>query len=151
MTASPPPSTPPTGSVPSPVPPPPADESVRVFLSVGRSLALWFALLAGLLFLVFLAFTFLDIVLGRGPGDLVAAAYCLVSAAVNFVLWREIPGLEQLAAARRYADLRERLPVWAVLGIVCFVVVGVLLVAAWLKVELLVPRERSGPPVSGSA
>lgn len=104
---------------------------------MSRSLAFILALLAGLLFLLFLAFTLLDVVLGRGPGDLVAAVYCLASAAVDFVLWRELPGLERMAAARRYAELRQHLLVWAILGLLFFVVVGVLLLVAWLKAELL--------------
>lgn len=136
---------------PSPPPPPPTgaagttdappDESIRVLLSIGRSLALLFALLAALLFLVLTAFTLLDVVLGRGAGDLFLAVYSLVSAAVNFALWRELPRLEQLASARQYSALRDRLPVWAVLGLVFYVVVGALLLAAWLKTELLLnPR-----------
>jgi len=133
---SPPPSPPPTGA-------PPDDGSLRPLLSIARSLALLFALLAGLLFLVFLAFAFLDLVLGRGPGDLVSAVYCLASAAVNYVLWREIPALERLAEARQYAALRERTIVWAVLGLIFFVVVGVLLLVVWLKAELLVSRTSS--------
>jgi len=124
---------------PSPAPPgAPADETVRALLSLSRSLAFLFALVAGLLFLVFLAFAVLDLVLGRGAGDIVPAVYCLASAAVNYVLWREIPRLEQLAAARQYAALREQMVVWAVLGIIFFVVVGVLLLVAWVKVETLV-------------
>jgi len=119
----------------SPTPAP--DESIRALLSVSRSLALVFAILAGLLFLLFLAFTVLDVVFGRGAGDLITSVYCLVSAAVNFVLWREIPPLEHLAANRQYAALRSHLLVWAVLGIIFFVVVGVLLLVAWVRAELL--------------
>ncbi|HYA11204.1 MAG TPA: hypothetical protein VEH10_06010 [Thermoplasmata archaeon] len=111
---------------------------MRALLSLSRSLAFLFALVAGLLFLVFLAFAVLDLVLGRGAGDIVPAVYCLASAAVNYVLWREIPRLEQVAAARQYAALREQMVVWAVLGIIFFVVVGVLLLVAWVKVETLV-------------
>jgi hypothetical protein len=124
----------PVASGSAPVPP---DESVRILLSVSRSLALVFAILAGLLFLLFLGFTVLDVVFGRGPGDLVSAAYCLASSVVNFVLWRELPPLEQLAATRQYGVLREHLLVWAILGTVFFVVVGVLLLLAWVKAELL--------------
>jgi hypothetical protein len=116
---------------------PASDESVGALLSASRSLALVLALLAGLLFLIFLAFTVLDVVFGRGAGDLITAVYCLVSAAVNLVIWREMPRLEQLAAARQYAALRDHLLIWAVLGIIFFVVVGVLLLLAWIKVELL--------------
>jgi hypothetical protein len=127
----------PRPNAPDPAPGPGQDESVRVLLSVSRSLALVFAILAGILFLVFLAFTLLDVVLGRGAGDLISAVYCLASAAVNFVIWRELPRLEQLAASRQYGQLRDQLLIWAVLGIIFFVVVGVLLLIAWVKVEVL--------------
>lgn len=116
---------------------PPADESVRVLLSVSRSLALVFALIAGLLFLLLLALTVVDAVLGRGIGYLVVAVYCLASAAVDFVIWREVPRLEQLASQRQYTALREPLLVWAILGLIFFVVVGVLLLVAWLRAEML--------------
>lgn len=137
---SPPASDPPVAPAPAPPPAPsaaaaPADDSLRSLLGIGRSLALLFALLAGLLFLVFLAFALLDVLLGYGAGDLVAAVYCLVSAVVNFVIWRELPALEKLAGDGQYAALRERLLVWAVLGIVFFFVVGVVLLVAWIKVE----------------
>ncbi len=124
-------SPPPTGGAPPP------DESVRVVLSVSRTLALVFAIIAGLLFLVFLAFAIFDLILGRGAGNVVLAVYCLASAAVNFVLWRQVPPLEKLAAARQYAALRDQLIVWAILGILFFVVVGVLLLVVWVKLELL--------------
>jgi hypothetical protein len=141
-------------STPSPAPSagspppggPPPDESIRALLSISRSLALVFAILAGLLFLLFLAFTVLDVVFGRGAGDLVTAVYCLASAAVNFVLWREIPRLELLAAARQYAALREHLLIWAVLGVIFFVVVGVLLLIAWVRAELLATSPAPMPP-----
>lgn len=120
--------------------PPPAvaaeDESIRSLLSLARSLALLFAGLAALLFLVFLALSFIEAILGRGPGDLVAVAYCLVSAAVNFFLWREVPNLQRFAAEGRYRALREPLLIRAILGLVFFVVVGVVLLLAWAKVDL---------------
>jgi hypothetical protein len=119
----------------------PPDESVRTLLSASRTLALLLALVAGLLFLILLAFTVLDVVFGRGAGDIVGAVYCLASAAVNYVLWREIPRLEQLAAGGQYPALRDSLLIWGILGLVFFVVVGVLLLVAWIRVELLVhPR-----------
>jgi hypothetical protein len=137
---------PPPAAPAAPVPPPgallggqpPADESIRTLLSASRTLALLFALLAGVLFLVFLAFAFLDLFLGRGAGDIIWAVYSLASAAVNYLLWREIPRLEQLAAARQYAALRDQTVVWAVLGVVFFVLVGVLLLVVWMRTELVI-------------
>ncbi len=111
------------------------DPTVRELLSISRTLALVLAVVAGLLFLLLLSLAFLDVLLGHGAGGLLAAGYCLVSAVVNFVVWRELPALQQLAASGQYARLREQLLVWAVLGIVFFFVVGVLLLFAWVKVE----------------
>jgi len=113
------------------------DDSMGALLSASRSLALVLSILAGLLFLIFLGLTVLDVVLGRGAGALFLSVYCVASAAVNFVIWREMPALERLAAAREYAVLRQHLLIWAVLGLIFFVVVGVLLLIAWLKAELL--------------
>lgn len=132
---TPPPPGPPAGALMGVAPPP--DASVRVLLSIARTLALLFALLAGVLFLIFLAFAFFDLFLGRGPGDLVWAVYCLASAVVNYALWREVPGLEKLASDRQYAALREHTMVWAVLGVVFFVVVGIVLLLVWVKAEML--------------
>ena len=127
------------GSAPGPAPPSSSipDPSLRTLLSVSKSLALAFALIAGLLFLLFLVFSLLDVVFGRGPGDLVAAAYCLASAVVNYLLWQQVPRFERLAADGQYLALREPLLVWGVVGVIFFVVVGVLLLVAWIRAEEL--------------
>ena len=144
---------------PPPPPPPPSatpapDESIRVLLSLSKSLALLLALLAGVLFLVLLAFAVFNLLLGAGAGGIVAAIYCLASAVVNYVIWREVPGLEALAASRQYQLLRDHLIVWVVLGVVFFVLVGILLAVAWVKAELLLsprPASTAPPPVAGGA
>jgi len=130
------------GPPPSPVPaPPPTDDSpLRSLLSLARTLALLVALIAGLFFLILLALGILRIALGGPPASLIAAAYCLISAAVNYLAWREIPALEVLASQRKFGLLKERLLVWVVLGLVFFVVVGVVLALAWVRIDL-----RAGP------
>lgn len=116
-------------------PAPATDDSLRSLLAIARPLALLFAGLAGLLFLIFLALLLINAVLGRGAGDIVAVAYCAASAAINFLIWRQIPGLQRSAAAGQYAALREPLLVWAILGIVFFLIVGIVLLLAWVKVD----------------
>lgn len=141
-------STPPAPATPAPPPagapwtPPPVatapsapDPGVRSLLSTARTLALLFALLAGLLFVILLAFSFVVLVFGRGPGDLVGAVYCLVSAAVNYLIWRELPRLQRLEESGSYGPLREQLLIWGILGLVFFVVVGLVLLLAWVKLE----------------
>ncbi len=134
---------PPPAPYPIPPPPPPtpaysAEETVRRSLELGRTLSIVIALLAGLLFVVVLLLSVLQALLGLGIGGFATAAYCLISAVVNFVLWRELPTLQALAAQRSYAALRDQLLLWVILGLFFFVVVGVILLIAWLKVETLV-------------
>jgi len=142
-------------AVPNPPPGTPADETVRSMLSLGRSLALIFAIVAGLLFLVLLVLGVIEAILGAVPTDIFGAVYALVSAMVNYLIWRELPRLEGLAAQRQYAYLRDQLLLWAILGLLFFVVVGVVLLVAWIRVEgLMTPATVSPmvppPPPAGS-
>lgn len=122
------------------------ESTVRSILSLARSLALLVALLAGLLFLILLVLGAVAALFGAVPTDLVGVVYCLLSALINYLLWREIPALEALAAQRQFAELRDHLLLWVVLGVVFFVVVGLVLAVAWVKVEPMAAA--SPPPVS---
>ncbi len=139
---------------PTAPPPPPPISSVGSLLSLARSLALLVALLAGVLFLVFLVLSLLNVLLGQPATSLVSAAYSLVAAVVNYLAWRAIPGLEKLAQDGHWGVLRERLLVWVVLGIVFYVIVGVVLLIAWIRVEETArpapPPPPPGAPASGA-
>lgn len=145
MAVSTPPSPPPPPAPPSSAPSG-AVSSVASLLGLARGLALLIALLAGVLFLVFLGLSFLSVVLGHGAPGLLSAVYCLVSAVVNFVLWREIPRFEKMNADREFDALRDHLLVWIILGVLFFVVVGVLLAIAWVRLEELRGSRPSAPP-----
>ncbi|HLN51606.1 MAG TPA: hypothetical protein VK455_06085 [Thermoplasmata archaeon] len=119
-----------------PAPPPLDDEPLRSLLGLARTLAFLVALVAGLFFLILLALGIFRIAVGGSPASLVAAAYCLIAAAVNYLTWRELPALELLASQRKYGLLKERLIVWTVLGLIFFVVVGVVLALAWVRIDL---------------
>jgi xanthine/uracil/vitamin C permease (AzgA family) len=128
--------------VAAPVPPPPPPlagdrETVRSMLSLARTLALLFALLAGVLFLILLVLGIVEAIFGAVPADIGGAVYCLVSAVVNYLAWREIPRLESLAQQGQYRALRDQLLVWFILGLLFFVVVGVVLLVAWIRVDSL--------------
>ncbi len=149
-------STPAVPPSPSSAPPPPAvppsdDGPVRSLLSLARTLAFLVTLIAALFFLVLLALGVLAVLLGATPAVLVGAAYCLLSAGVNFLAWREIPRLDRLASQGDLGRLRERLLVWIVLGLVFFGVVGVVLAIAWVRIDLpvrpLAPPPPASPPV----
>jgi hypothetical protein len=121
-------------------------ETVRTMLGLARTLALLFALLAGLLFLVLLVLGIVEAVFGAVPTDLGLAVYCLVSALVNYLAWREIPRLEGFAARGEYTALRDQLLLWFVLGLLFFVVVGIVLLVAWLKVQGMVDAGAAATP-----
>jgi hypothetical protein len=120
------------------IPPPamgPGEATIRRTLDLGRSLALLIALIAGVFFLLLLALTIFQVVFGGPDGGFVSAAYCLIAAVVNYLLWREYPTFETFAAQRQYVALRDRLLLWIVLGLIFFVVEGIILVVVWIKVE----------------
>lgn len=128
-----------------------AHSSVASLLSLARSLALLIAVLAGVLFLVLLGISFFSLLLRLPVTGVVSAVYCLISAVVNYVAWREIPKLESMAAAGQYRALRDHLLVWVILGILFFVIVGVVLLIALVRSEDLVRPEGSPPPAPASA
>ncbi len=123
-------------------------------LSLARSLALLMAALAGVLFLVFLILSILNLVFHQTAGGVFTAVYCLASAVVNYLAWQEIPKLEKLASDRQYGVVRDQMIVWVVLGLVFFVVVGIVLAIAWIRIEGLSQPSAAPlppPPVSGPA
>jgi len=141
---------------PPPAPPPPAppaadDTPVRSLLRLARSLAFLATLIAALFFLILLALGIIEVALGGSPASLLASIYCLIAAAVNYLAWREIPTLETLAAQGKYGLLKDRLLVWIVLGLLFFVVVGIVLAIAWAKIDLArapsSPAPAASPPV----
>ena len=131
---------------PPPAPPSPDEQTVRSTLDLAVTLGLVFALIAGLLFLILLALSILRAVLGTGYGGFVGAAYCLVSAVVNYLLWRELPAIVALLPARQYRAARDRLLLWMVLGFLFFVVEGIVLLFAWLKLDSMAHAAESTPP-----
>jgi hypothetical protein len=143
-----------TATATVPIPPPamgPGEATIRRTLDLGRSLALLIALIAGVFFLILLALSIFQVVFGGGAGGFVSAAYCLLSAVVNYLLWREFPTFETFAAQRQYIALRDRLLLWVVLGFVFFVVEGIVLAVVWVKVEAVLHPEGTvaraiGPP-----
>ncbi len=131
---------------PSPAPRPPfSDETLRSTLRLARSLGFVIAFLAGLLFLLLLVVWFVGLLLGFYAAGLAGAVYCFLSAVVNYFLWEELPSLQRLVEERQYAVVQDRLVLWMVLGLLFFVVEGVVLVFAYLEAESLA-RSLSVPP-----
>ncbi len=138
--------------VPTPSPASPSERSVASWLDVGRSLALILAVVAGLIFLVSLAFVVIRLALFGDLGGIVGAVYWLLTAIVNFLLWKEYPRFESLAAQRQFAELKDRLLLWIILGILFFLVEGIVLLLVFLKLDdLLAGRDGSAPVAATGA
>jgi len=115
--------------------PSPPDDTLDAALSLARTLAIFVALIAGLLFLILLFVFVLGTLFGYGTGGVVGVAYCFLSAVVNYLLWREIPRFQRLAAEHHFSELRERLLLWMILGLLFFVVEGIVLIFAYLNAD----------------
>jgi len=115
----------------------PDEQSVRALLDIGRTLGILIALAAGILFLVALAVAAIGLLYGLVVGGLVGAGYCLIAFFVNYLIWREIPPIRALVDQRQYGLARDRLLLWTILGFLFFLVEGVVLLLAWIKVDEL--------------
>jgi hypothetical protein len=140
---------PPTASPAGP-PGTPAEASLREILRIARTIALILAFVAGLIFVITLVLTLVSIAFGNYGGGLVGAGYWLFTAVVNFLIWQRLPEFELLAAQRQYSALKDRLLLWIVLGILCFVIVGVLLLIAHLKSDALNASSPAAPPATSA-
>ncbi len=78
-------------------------------------------------------------------GGAVGAVYWLLTALVNFLLWKEYPKFEALASQRQFAELRERLLLWIVLGILFFLIEGIVLLLVYLKLDEIQAAAAGGP------
>ncbi len=114
-------------------------------LRLATTVGILLAVIAGVLFLLLVVVGLVGVVLRVGFGDWIGAAYCLVSAAVNYLLWREVPGIERLVEQRAFGAARDRLLLWIVLGFLFFVVEGIVLLVAWLQVDSLTQNPLVAP------
>ncbi len=144
-------------SVPSPPPPPPpppersgAERSIASWLDLGRSLALILALVAGVIFLASLVFLVRAAIFGYFGGA-IGAVYWLLTAIVMFLLWKEFPKFEDLAARRQYGELKDRLLLWIVLGILFFLIEGIVLLLVFLKADDVRAASEGGPPAAAAS
>ena len=119
-------------------------------LSSARSLALLMAVIAGLVFLILVVLSFFSLLLGLPLTEIATAVYCLIAAVVNYAAWRELPALERLAADRQFGALRDHLLVWVILGLLFFVLVGLVLLIALVRLYAAdTPTVLPAPPPPG--
>ncbi len=113
------------------VPPPAIGESSKVrtvldLLHISKILAL----IIGILLLIAAAwygFTF----------SILAAIYSVAAAVINLLLYMRMDEFTALVNNRRYPELRDRILIWAILGIIFGVIVGILLIIVYVELDEL--------------
>ena len=128
---------------------PTEDPTIRSLFDLARPLALVLALIAGLLFLVSAVFFVIRTAFGVFSSPF-GAVYWLITAIVNYLIWKELPALQSLAAQRQYAALKERMLLWAILGVIFFLIEGVLLLLVYVKIETDSAGPAAGTPPVGA-
>ena len=113
---------------------PAEDPTIRSLFDLARPLALVLALVAGVLFLLSAVLFVVRTAFGVFSSPF-GAVYWLITAIVNYLIWKELPALQSLAAQRQYSALKERMLLWAILGVIFFLIEGVLLLLVYLKIE----------------
>lgn len=130
---------------------------VRQLLTVGRILALVISVLAIVgIVLEVLSILAIQSLLGFVPGfDFVGPVYWAIAAIVNFVAYRELAGSLDRLNAGQYAAAREPLLLWALLTLIFGVLVGIILLIAYVKLEDVIrgaaPWSQPAPPPMGAA
>lgn len=142
--------------------PPPWQGELRNFLKVTNTLSLVWVLVSGVLALIFLVYLVIDLFHFGFGGDIIAFLYWGISALVSLFIHVESRGWISLAEAGQYQALRDRMLLWAILGLIFGVLLGLLLILIYLRLESAgggflsgsqpqppIPAQPAPPPVYG--
>ncbi len=125
------------------VPPQPAigeSSKVRTVLDL-LNISKILALVVGILLLVAAAWYGLTF-------SIVSAIYSAAAGVINLILYMKMDEFTGMVNGRRYHELRNRILIWAVLGIIFGLIVGILLLVVYIELEELERSlmYRQGPP-----
>ncbi len=135
---------------------PPEAQSIRSMLHIVRILAIIFGVI---LFLVGLAYVAIVWAAWSACGSLGTGAYCgsalgailiapiaiVIFGIVDVVIYTQMKHIETMVNERRYEEAKSRTLIWMVLGFLLGgILVGVLLLVAYLKFDPLINWQRSG-------
>lgn len=108
-------------------------ETIRSLLNVSSILALVF----GIIWIIVGAFTLIFLV----------GIIFIVFGIVDFIIYVNIKSIIDLVETRRYGEAKDKTLVWTVIGFIFGgVIVGVLMLIAYLKFDELIRRAGPAPP-----
>jgi hypothetical protein len=114
--------------------------SLKSILNLAKILALILMILAilGALADIWGAIAF-DSIWGFYPaGDFGGAGYLFISAVVMFLTWQRLPSIEAMVNNRQYAQAKNALLIWMILGFIFLFIVGLILVIGYIKFDALI-------------
>lgn len=131
----------------------PAGEPARQLVSAARLVSLLFWIL-GIAWVAWSAYAAAVLsTIGFGA-SWAGVAYPLLFVVINLLTWNQLPHVEYEIEQKQYGAAREHLLLWGILGIIGGLVVGILLLVAYSKVDELIrwqsyPGGASGPVSTG--
>lgn len=145
----------------APTPQVPAElQSLKSFLNITRLLALIFGILillggVGYVWAAYSAYALCTSFAGAycvGLGAyLVGPIVVVLFGVFDLIIWMQIPSIERLVDAGQYEQAKSKTLIWMILGfIIGGVIIGILLLLAYLKYDPLINMQRSGGMQPGS-
>jgi hypothetical protein len=129
---------------------PPEAQSIKSMLHIARILAIIFAILFLLGGLVSAAVLF---VVGLGVFAVFPILF-IIWAVVLIVIYIQLKEIEAMVNQRRYEEAKSKTLIWMILGfILAGIIIGILLLIAYLKFDPLISWQRSAggaPPTYGA-
>jgi hypothetical protein len=137
---------------------PPEAQSIKSMYQIVRILAIVFGILlflGGLVYVAFLSLAFHACqaatnctVNSGGVGFvIIPGLFVLIFGVIDLVIYFKMKTLEALVNARQYEQAKHETLVWMVLGFILGgLILGVLLLIAYIKFDPLIASARAGPP-----
>jgi hypothetical protein len=132
--------TPPAYGSPPPMMEHPEVASLKSILNLAKILALIVMILAVLAALleIWSALAFNALWGYYAPGAFIGPAYLLISAVVLFLIWQRLPAIEAMVNNRQYAQAKNALMIWMILGFIFTFIIGLILVLGYIKFDALI-------------
>lgn len=132
--------TPPAYGAPPPMMEHPEIASLKSILNLAKILALIVMVLAvlGALSSIYTGLT-CNGIFGCSPGGSFGwAGYLLVSAVVMFLVWQRVPSIEALVNNRQYAQAKNDVLLWMILGFIFGFIIGLILLLGYIKFDPII-------------
>jgi uncharacterized membrane protein YidH (DUF202 family) len=139
---------------------PPEVQSIKSMLHIAKLIAIIFGilfLLGGIAYVAFLAFASTvcsgyDAYCGGAViGALIGAVWIVIGGVVAIIVYMQMNSIEAKVNDHQYEAAKSQTLIWVVLGFIFGIILGIILLVAWLKFDPLITwqRNQGGAPPAG--